>query len=128
MRIATDPCPCHSELSYRDCCQGLHSGRVAAPTPLALMRSRYGAFALCLTDYLLATWHPRTRPEVFEPLDPNRRWLSLEILGSGDDGSSQGWVEFVACSKLAGKALRHHEHSRFLREQRRWFYVDGDLK
>ena len=34
-------------------------------------------------------------------------------------------VEFVARYRVAGKAVRLHEHSRFLREGGRWYYVDG---
>ena len=128
MHSANDPCPCHSERSYGQCCQRLHDGLDVAPTPLALMRSRYAAFALGLIDYLHATWHPSTRPETMEAMDAGRHWLSLEILSTGEDGPNQGWVEFVARSKLAGRALRHREYSRFLREQGRWYYVDGDLK
>ena len=40
-------------------------------------------------------------------------------------------VEFVARSRLHGRATRLHERSRFVREPeggtRRWYYVDGDL-
>ena len=36
-------------------------------------------------------------------------------------------VEFVARSKLGGRAERLHETSRFVREGGRWFYVDGDI-
>jgi SEC-C motif-containing protein len=34
----------------------------------------------------------------------------------------------VARSKLAGRAHRLQELSRFVREEGRWFYVDGDLR
>ena len=37
-------------------------------------------------------------------------------------------VEFVARSKLGGRAQRLHETSRFVREDGRWFYVDGDMR
>ena len=33
------------------------------PDAEALMRSRYTAYVLKLEDYLLATWHPSTRPQ-----------------------------------------------------------------
>jgi SEC-C motif-containing protein len=36
-------------------------------------------------------------------------------------------VSFVARSKLGGRAHRLEEVSRFVREDGRWFYVDGDL-
>ena len=35
-------------------------------------------------------------------------------------------VEFVARSKLAGRASRLHEVSRFVKEDGRWYYLDGD--
>ena len=57
------PCPCDSGQTYVQCCGPWHQGLglgVFAPTPEALMRSRYSAFALGLVDYLTATWHPST--------------------------------------------------------------------
>jgi SEC-C motif-containing protein len=35
-------------------------------------------------------------------------------------------VEFVARNRVQGRATRMHERSRFVREDGRWFYVDGD--
>lgn len=37
-------------------------------------------------------------------------------------------VEFVARSRLRGKGQRMHETSRFVREDGRWLYVDGDIR
>ena len=34
--------------------------------------------------------------------------------------------EFVARWRVAGRATRMHERSRFVREEGRWYYVDGD--
>ena len=34
------------------------------------MRSRYSAFVLDRLDYLLATWHPDTRPLRWNPTRP----------------------------------------------------------
>ncbi|MBP9654883.1 MAG: hypothetical protein KBE19_10895, partial [Rhodocyclaceae bacterium] len=36
-------------------------------------------------------------------------------------------VEFVARYRIAGRGHRLHELSRFVREEGRWFYVDGEL-
>ena len=44
--------------------------------------------------------------------------------GPCDDDHAE--VEFVARSKLGGRAHRMHENSRFVREAGRWFYLDGD--
>ena len=47
-------CPCGSQATYKECCGQYHSG-APAPTPEALMRSRFSAFVQNKTDYLMAT-------------------------------------------------------------------------
>ena len=91
------------------------------------MRSRYSAFALDLSDYLLATWHASTRPTRLEANESGLKWLGLEVRHHSIVDAQHAAVEFVARSKLAGRAQRLHEISRFVREDGRWFYVDGDL-
>ena len=122
-------CPCGSGASYAACCGRYHEGPAAlqAPGPEALMRSRYSAFVLDLGDYLLATWHPDTRPPVLDPNPPGLKWLGLEVKAAKLQDADHGTVEFVARSKLGGRAQRLHESSRFVREAGRWFYVDGDV-
>ncbi len=85
------------------------------------MRSRYSAFAAGATDYLIATWHPRTRPHALD-LDLARRWTRLDIHEATDDT-----VEFTAHSARGGYQETLHERSRFARRGGRWFYVDGDV-
>lgn len=92
------------------------------------MRSRYSAFVLALSDYLLATWHPSTRPAALEAWEPNLKWLGLQVLQHTPLDADHAEVEFVARSKLAGRAHRLHERSRFVREGGRWYYVDGDIR
>jgi SEC-C motif-containing protein len=92
------------------------------------MRSRYSAFVRDLTDYLLATWHASTRPSSLEVNQPGLKWLGLEVRRHTMIDVDHATVEFVARSKLAGRAQRLHELSRFVREEDRWFYVDGDLR
>lgn len=89
------------------------------------MRSRYSAFVLERADYLLATWHARTRPATLS-FEPNARWLGLEVCAHVSTGPDDAEVEFVARMRVAGKAVRLHERSRFVLEAGRWFYVDGD--
>ena len=91
------------------------------------MRSRYSAFALGLSEYLLFTWHPSTRPESIE-LEPGAQWLGLEIKDHRLTGADSAEVTFVARFRLAGRAVRQHERSRFVREGGRWMYVDGDVR
>lgn len=123
------PCPCGTGAHYAACCGRWHAGAeyLAAPTPEALMRSRYGAYTLGLVDYLRDTWHASTRPASLEPVDPAIRWLGLEVRRSAMTDPDHGVVEFVARSKLAGRAHRLHETSRFVRENGRWFYLDGEV-
>jgi SEC-C motif domain protein len=127
------PCPCGSALPYAGCCGRLHaehaaSGTLTAPSPEALMRSRYAAFVLDLRAYLLASWHASTRPAELEPPEPGLKWLGLDVKRSAMLDADHGTVEFVARSKLGGRAHRLHETSRFVRENGEWFYVDGDLR
>ena len=95
------------------------------------MRSRYSAYALRLSLYLLATWHASTRPRV-DDLDlgaGNTRWLGLKILRSEQASPDEGIVEFVARFRNGGApAVRLHEISRFVRENGVWYYVDGTFK
>ena len=92
------------------------------------MRSRYSACVLGLHGYLLATWHASTRPPALAPDPAGLKWLGLQVRRHEQQGSDRAIVEFVARSKLGGRAQRLHETSRFVREGGRWFYVDGDLR
>ena len=123
-------CPCGSVPAYADCCGRYHAGplHLQAPDAPALMRSRYSAYVLGLADYLLATWHPSTRPVALEPNPASLKWLGLEVRRHESQDADHATVEFVARSKLGGRAQRLHETSRFVRENGRWFYVDGDLR
>ena len=92
------------------------------------MRSRYSAYVLALEPYLLATWHPSTRPESLDLDDGTQtRWLGLDIRKHQSTGPDTALVEFVARYKIAGRAHRLHESSRFVREQGHWFYLDGEF-
>ena len=122
------PCPCDSGQTYVDCCGPWHAGLAQglhAPTPETLMRSRYSAYVLGLIDYLLATWHPATAPGELEL--PPLKWLGLEVL-LAQSTAQAGVVEFVARCRENGRAQRLHETSRFVREQGRWYYVDGIIE
>lgn len=89
------------------------------------MRSRYSAFALHDEAYLLATWHPSTRPQsVNFSLDID--WHGLTVLAASGGGlDSSGSVEFKARFHRGGADLELHELSTFSQEQGRWFYVEG---
>lgn len=102
-----------------------------APDAESLMRSRYTAFVQQRADYLLATWHASTRPAELD-FEPGLKWLGLEVRQHRIIDATHAEVEFVARSRLQGRAIRLHERSRFVREADdqgvlRWYYVDGDM-
>jgi SEC-C motif-containing protein len=121
-------CPCGRPAAYEQCCGRWHAGpmRLQAPDAEALMRSRYSAFVRELDDYLLDTWHPSTRPPSVS-FETGLRWLGLDVKRHlpQDQDQDRAIVEFVARSKLGGRAHRLHETSRFVREDGRWFYLDA---
>ena len=91
------------------------------------MRSRYSAYVMDQIDYLLATWHASTRPARLEPNEVGLKWLGLEVKNSQVQDDDHATVEFVARSKLGGRAHRLHEISRFVREKGVWYYLDGRI-
>jgi len=126
-------CPCGAG-AYANCCGLYHAGALPASAE-KLMRSRYSAYVLGLTDYVQASWHASTRPATLQP-DPGTKWLGLEIRRQSQKEDA-ATVEFVARyrsagrriagRRIAGPAHRLHETSRFVREGGRWFYLDGDF-
>jgi SEC-C motif-containing protein len=124
-----DPCPCRSGERFGECCAPRLDGTSPAPTAEALMRSRYTAFVVADTDYLLRTWHPRTRPDRLR-LDSGRRWYLLEVLHTERGGpfDRSGLVEFRAHYRHDGRSAVLHEFSRFVRLEGAWVYVDGDIE
>ncbi|MFI9202433.1 YchJ family protein [Streptomyces sp. NPDC053048] len=123
---ATSPCPCGLDATYGDCCGSLHRGVAKAPTAERLMRSRYSAFAVGDTAYLLRTWHSTTRPPGLE-LDSGVEWTGLEILATtgGSAFHTEGTVEFRAHCRFGGHEDDQHELSRFVREDGAWVYLDA---
>jgi SEC-C motif-containing protein len=91
------------------------------------MRSRYSAYALGKTAYLLATWHASTRPPALAlDEEPRSRWIGLAIRRHEQADADHAVVEFVARHRIGGRAHRLHEISRFVREDGRWYYLDGE--
>lgn len=92
------------------------------------MRSRFAAFRDADAEWLLASWHPSTRPAVIE-LGDNPTWRGLQIVdvvdGSVDDVT--GVVEFRATYLSGPGDVRVlHERSRFVRDGGRWYYVAAE--
>jgi SEC-C motif domain protein len=88
------------------------------------MRSRFSAFAVGDEAYLLATWHPGTRPRRVG-LDPRQRWTRLAVLATtgGSLLHAEGTVDFCATYTQGGHEDSLHENSRFVRVDGAWLYV-----
>ena len=90
------------------------------------MRSRYTAFVLKRSDYLLASWHPDTRPSRIRFDDT--RWLALDIIGLNQGSATQhtGTVTFRAAFMDSGECKVLQECSRVEKLDNSWYYRDGD--
>lgn len=128
-------CPCSSDQLYSKCCRKYHEGALP-PTALELMRSRYSAYALGLSDYIIKTTHPSS-----PYFNSNRQaWLKelsqfsseitfekLEVLDA-ELGENESFVSFVAHLSKDKIDLTFSEKSFFLKENHSWKYVQGKLE
>lgn len=128
-------CPCgklsasKKPLAFAACCARYLSDLQNTPAPDAesLMRSRYSAFVMKRSDYLLATWHASARPAEVSTGD-DTKWLGLEVRRHTVTDADHAQVAFVARYRIAGRGARIHELSRFVRDAGRWYYLGGDLR
>jgi SEC-C motif-containing protein len=126
--MISEKCYCGSDKSFESCCNLYISGVQKAPTALALMKSRYSAYAINQVDYLLATTHSSerkyySRDEILLWAIANT-WQKLEIIST-----TENTVEFKAYFIDANNVNQvHYEFSTFKKENESWFYVDGKFK
>jgi SEC-C motif-containing protein len=119
-------CPCGRPAALAECC-GRYLAGEPAPDAESLMRSRYTAYVLGEEPYLLATWHPDTRPAALDlKSDAPAKWLGLSVKQHRQLDEDHATVEFVARYKVAGHGFRMHEISRFEKVTGRWYYLDGE--
>lgn len=115
-------CPCSSGKPYASCCKPYHDGTLA-PTPLALMRSRYSGYALKKVDYIVETTHPKfsiKSPHEIEHFSSETSFDGLDIIDAqGDD------VTFRAHLSRNGKDISFTEKSHFEKVDGKWKYHSG---
>ncbi|MGD2055783.1 MAG: YchJ family protein [Gammaproteobacteria bacterium] len=127
------PCPCGSDLTLAECCEPLIDGAAQAPTPEALMRSRYTAYVLQAIPYIAGTLHPDQRSDYDEAgairWAREADWQSLEIIASSpvSAGSESATVEFKASYRRNGTRFVHHEISEFRKAGGTWYFYDGRM-
>ena len=125
-------CYCGSQKKFKDCCHPFITGELKPDTPEQLMRSRYSAFCVKNIEYLISTHHPSGRQanekDLLTRTAHETQWLGLKILKTEMDPDDPhiGFVEFAAFYNTTGQG-QLHEKSKFIREEGRWYYLDGDL-
>lgn len=118
-------CPCGSGNTLENCCNPYITGKQPAPTPEALMRSRYTAYTLAEVDYIYNTTAPSERKynnkRDILSFAKNSHWVKLEVLEA-----KENIVEFKAYflnASLKPEVL--HERSLFVHISGAWYYKHG---
>jgi SEC-C motif-containing protein len=126
-------CYCGSGVDFDTCCGPILKGAAQAETAEALMRARYCAFVVNNPEFLHQSLHPDHRHDhdvnATRRWAENSEWLKLEVVNSLGGGveDEQGSVEFIATYKEQGMVRPHHEISNFIKQDGRWYFVDGKL-
>lgn len=123
----TKTCPCGSNQSYGACCGLFISGMAAAPTPEALMRSRYAAYSIANIDYIARTMAGPAAVG-FDAAEAKRwaqaiQWVKLEVIASSMEGD-KGEVKFKAHYMHNNRSQILAEHSLFEKINGVWMYTD----
>ncbi len=126
-------CPCGKGLVYQDCCKRIHQDPNNAIHPEQLMRARYTAYTLGLTEFIIQTYHPRCHAEQDRKAIQETseiKWQKLKVIKSTvNSDNTEGFVEFKAFYTENNQVQCLHERSRFLFEKyqntNQWFYLDG---
>jgi len=124
-------CYCGSGKLFERCCAPYIEGSAAAPSAETLMRSRYSGYVVGAGDYLVATTVPEKQvPEDAELIRSHAaqtQWLGLQVL-EASERDKKASVTFKAFYRDGDGTIRvHHEKSRFIRDNGRWYYDEGVL-
>lgn len=128
-------CPCQSGKEYSECCETYHKGQLPEKA-LALMRSRYSAYAMGNADYIIDTTHPDNSQYLqdrklwkrqIEEFCNHTKFVGLEIL-EDQPGEKISFVTFLAKLKQNGEDASFTERSRFEKAGGRWLYHSGEFK
>ena len=128
------PCPCGSGDKYKKCCQPYHKGTFPK-TSEQLMRSRYVAYIISNSDYIIKTTHinnPDFTPETLswsnDILD-FCKYSNFEKLEKLDfiDGDEESFVKFKVQLTVNGKDESFIEKSKFLKNNNMWQYHSGEF-
>jgi len=125
-------CPCGSKKRYKNCCEIFHRGKLPKDA-LLLMRSRYCAYAIGLTNYIISTTistskefqNPNWENEI-RLFSESTKFLGVTILNKSL-GDIESYVTFRANLIANKQDISFTEKSRFLKIDKKWFYESGDI-
>ena len=127
-------CPCGSKKKYKKCCKIFHNG-ILPKTALELMKSRYSAYAVGDSKYIINTTHvlnndysedKKTWENNIKNFMKDTNFNALEIL-EFIDGNTKAYVTFKASIDINGVDSTFNEKSKFIKENEKWLYVNGDF-
>lgn len=129
------PCPCGSNKKFKKCCKIFHDGQLPL-NALELMKSRYSAYKVGNSDYIIKTTHKNNSDFTTDiiswkaSIEEFSKYSSFEGLEILDfiDGQNEAYVTFKARIFQDKQEVFFTEKSRFLKENGMWFYVDGEFK
>lgn len=128
------PCPCGSNLKYKKCCRLFHHGEKAT-TALELMKSRYSAYAVNDTEYIMRTTDTNnsdfSRDKVswgkkIKQFMDDTQFVSLDILEFLEN-EEESFVTFKVNMFIDGVDSSFIEKSRFVKNNDEWFYESGEF-
>lgn len=145
-------CPCRispklafltAPIAYSECCQPYHDTleehndkihEVKAESAERLMRTRYSAFVLQKSAYIVETTLPAQQEMLdlksIESWARETNWVGLEIVRhTAKIGKRHAQVEFKAFYTQSkgqpdGQQAAHHELSSFVQIDERWYFLD----
>ena len=133
---ANAKCPCHSGLTFADCCAPYLNSKACPWRPEALMRSRYTAYTLAKISYIRAT-QVGPAAESFDSKTAiqwakscNWRGLCVDL----DQSTAEFWqqdsayVVFTAKFKQGDEFKQMHERSLFKRIAGKWYYYYAPIE
>lgn len=122
-------CYCCSGKAFAECCQPYLSGQAQPDNCERLMRSRYSAFCVADSQYLLATLAAEQRASesaaALEAFAKAVHFCKLEVKHATSE-PKQGQVSFIASFIQHNKLEFIAEVSDFI-FQDRWYYTSGRL-
>ncbi len=132
---ANDNCPCGSLIKYKKCCKPFHEDIKTPINALELMKSRYCAYAIEKSEYIISTTHQKNRDfntdtkvwnnDILD-FSRNTKFEKLEIL-EFIDGQTESFVTFKANITQNKQDVSFIEKSRFIKENGKWQYIDGEF-